>query len=356
MGSIKEILIKKKLPEREKHHSRMFIDLAENIHIHYREYRFIFSLPEFLEFSDILEKSVYDVKNYLEQNKDYTEKTYPTTLIVAGGKERQLKFLENSPVSNQSFYLNDEFTIELQDEFVTDEIHIHYRDFRLGIDRTRFRILAEGFKLAIDNLNKFETKNTYVRKSHSDRLINNYNNNNSENLNSFPYIKNISIENIKSYNYPEFPKGWRGNKSYLTELESKFKLKKNTIAPLILTKKKQDYYYIIDGHHRLSIYKKLGYDKADCIITDLTFEESANLRKAESLLKDFDSETLNKYSMTEFYKSYLGQKLNNYYSGHFKKKIFRNNKIFQILRKIKRFFFGKELVFKNFFESHNKKK
>ena len=33
MGSVKKILSKTKLLEREKHHSRMFVDLAENIHI-----------------------------------------------------------------------------------------------------------------------------------------------------------------------------------------------------------------------------------------------------------------------------------------------------------------------------------
>ena len=66
MGSIKKMLAEANLPDRELHHSRMFIDLAENIHIHYREYRFIFSLPEFFEFSDILKKSTEDVRNYLE--------------------------------------------------------------------------------------------------------------------------------------------------------------------------------------------------------------------------------------------------------------------------------------------------
>lgn len=39
MGSVKKYLYQINLPEREKHHSRMFIDLTENIHIHQRYYR-----------------------------------------------------------------------------------------------------------------------------------------------------------------------------------------------------------------------------------------------------------------------------------------------------------------------------
>ena len=50
MGSVKRLLAKIELPEREVHHSRMFIDLAENIHIHHREYRTVFSLDEYFEY------------------------------------------------------------------------------------------------------------------------------------------------------------------------------------------------------------------------------------------------------------------------------------------------------------------
>ena len=65
MGSIKKLLSKTKLPDRELHHSRTFVDLAENIHIHFREYRFVFNLNEFFEFLQTLKKSESDVINYL---------------------------------------------------------------------------------------------------------------------------------------------------------------------------------------------------------------------------------------------------------------------------------------------------
>lgn len=68
MGAVKVMLSEKQLKPRERHDSRLFVDLCENIHIHFREYRFVFSLQEYFEFIDILDKSTADVKSYLHQN------------------------------------------------------------------------------------------------------------------------------------------------------------------------------------------------------------------------------------------------------------------------------------------------
>jgi hypothetical protein len=357
MGSIKKMLAEANLPGRELHHSRMFIDLAENIHIHYREYRFIFSLPEFFEFSDVLQKSTEDVRNYLEQNKDYKEQEYPTTLIVAGGRERQLKYLKNSPKSNESFYLNDKLTIELQEEYVTDEIHIHYRDFRLGIDRERFKILALNFKKALENLESFEKNNKYERKKHSDRAIDNFNDNDKE-IDYFPYVSKVKLELIKSFRNPNFPDKWKGNYNYIENLKKEYERNKNNlnISPIILTKKDNGIHYIIDGHHRYLLHKKLGIDKINSVITNLSFEQSEKLRIAENNLKLFDNQTNDEFGVSDFYKSFIAYKLNQHYNSHYRKAIFKNTKIYKFLRKIKQLIFGKEYIFKNFFESYNKPK
>ena len=199
MGSVKKNLYKGKLPEREKHHSRLFVDLAENIHIHHREFRTVFSLNEYFEYVDIITKSTNDVRNFLVQNPDYTEGKYPTTLMIAGGKERQLAFLKNSKKPNKSDYYSNDFAIELQDEYVTDEIHIHYRDFRIGIDRSCFREVAKGFNQALEELNNFELDNIYKRKTHSDRVISDFNSHNKKNveIRGCPKTKNI-LSKIKS--------------------------------------------------------------------------------------------------------------------------------------------------------------
>ena len=210
MGSIKKLLSKTKLPPREDHHSRMFIDLAENIHIHHREYRQVFNLNEFFEYTDILKHSELDVRNYLANNINYKEHEYPTTLLIAGGKERQLKFLSNSPLPNKSFYMNDDLTIELQEEFVTDEIHLHYRDLRLAIDRKTFRKFADTVKEARDQLDDYELNHKYVRKSHSDRVIKNFNNQNTNKLNkSIMGASKIDCNIIKSFHYGDILKEWK---------------------------------------------------------------------------------------------------------------------------------------------------
>ena len=353
MGSIKKILVDTDLPEREKHHSRMFIDLAENIHIHYREYRFIFSLPEFFEFSEILNKSTIDVRNYLEQNKDYQEGTYPTTIIIAGGKERQLKFLENSPQANTSKYLNNKMTIELQEEYVTDEIHIHYRDFRIGLDRNRFKIIAKNFKIALDNLEIFESKNDYIKKHHNDRIIKNFNSETKE-INYFPYVKNIKIDQIQSIKFPNFPENWQGDYSFVNILIKSYKNSQCLPAPILLTKKTNNAYYIIDGHHRFLLYKKLNLEYVKSIVTDLSFEEAEIIREVDRKLRVFDNDTDGRFGLSDFYKSFLAYKLNNYYPSHYKKIMFKNSFFYKFLRKIKKIFFGKEYIFKNFFERHNK--
>ena len=73
MGAIKKILINKELPERELHNSRMFVDLSENIHIHFREIRLMFGVEEFFEFFSILKEGASDITKYLRRNPDYKE-------------------------------------------------------------------------------------------------------------------------------------------------------------------------------------------------------------------------------------------------------------------------------------------
>jgi hypothetical protein len=174
MGLVRELLAEINLPDREVHNSRMFVDLCENIHIHYREIRIVFSLDEYFEFVDILQKSTADVRNFLAQNPDYKEGVYPTTVMVAGGPGRQRKLLENSPAANKSTYFPNHFAIELQDESVIDEIHVHWRDYRIALNRDHFRRIAQAFADAERKLTAFESSHLYLRKEHPDRTMQSY--------------------------------------------------------------------------------------------------------------------------------------------------------------------------------------
>lgn len=354
MGSIKKLLSKTILPPREDHHSRMFIDLAENIHIHHREYRQIFNLNEFFEYCDILKQSELDVRNYLTNNMNYKEHEYPTTLLIAGGKERQLKFLSNSPSPNQSFYMNNDMAIELQEEFVTDEIHMHYRDFRLAIDRKTFRKFADTVKEAKDQLDKYELNNKYVRKSHSDRVIKDFNSQKIKSLNkNIMGTTKVDCKMVKSFHYEDLLKEWKPNQSLIKKIIKSIQ-RGDVLPPIILSKKENGYYYLIDGHHRLFAHLQNGEKQIDCLITNLKFEETEEIRKAINLLTEFDRNNNFEFYISDFFKSYIAFKLNKFYKDDYSNKIKKNTLIYRILRKIKYSFLGKASHFKNFLEKHNK--
>ena len=109
-----------------------------------------------------------------------------------------MKYLQNSPKPHESNYFNNRLTVELQDEFITDEIHLHYRDFRIAMNRNTFKEFAKSISDANIKLTSFEENNSYNQKKHSDRIVNqneikvNYNNSN---------VKEIKLESIKSFNF-----------------------------------------------------------------------------------------------------------------------------------------------------------
>lgn len=347
MGSVKKILAEKKLIEREAHHSRLFIDLAENIHIHHREFRTVFSLDEYFEYARIVENSTNDVRNYLEQNEDYREGKYPTTLMIAGGKTRQLAPLKNSPKPNKSYYYNNDFAIELQDEYVTDEIHIHYRDFRIALDRKRFREIAEGFKEAIKKLDEFESENEYLRESHPDRFE--YIDSDYKDVMG---VKKIKMKKIHSNWYHDILNDWSPDALYISKLRKRIRAG-DTISPILLTTEKDGTHKIFDGHHRFYAYLKEGFKSCDCIVTNLQFDETEELRNAEVLLKTFDQKTNYKYALSSYLKKYYAYRLNTYYKGAFKASMISQRIWYRAIRKIARTILGKKYIFKYFFERHN---
>lgn len=353
MGSVRKYLFQDVLPDRETHHSRLFIDLAENIHIHHREYRTVFSLDEYFEYADIVAKSTKDVRNFLEQNPSYEEDKYPTTIMIAGGKERQMKFLQNSPVPNKSAYFSNDFAIELQDEFVTDEIHIHYRDFRIAMDRERFKKVAEGFEKALKELEDFEENETYEREHHPDRIVSDFNNLNKDDVDTKQMgVEKVLLNKVFSNWYVDIRAEWVPNKQAIEAIETEYKREKK-FTPIILSTEKDGRHLIIDGHHRFYVASKLNLKEIDAVILDLPFEETSKIREAEVLLKGFDQQTNYKYNLSAFMKSYLGFRLNRYYSSSFKTKMRSQTLWYRGLRQIKRMVFGKRQIFKSFNESHN---
>lgn len=166
MGAIKKVLSSTKLPDRELHNSRLFVDLSESVHIHFRELRTVYSVPEFFEYADIVARSAEDVKHYLKWHPEYEEQKIFGNVIVALGPKQQTTPLRYSPEPHQSTYFHDRLQIELQGEEVIDEIHIHYRDYRLVMNQETFRIFAETMSEALETLDDFLAHHRYERIEH----------------------------------------------------------------------------------------------------------------------------------------------------------------------------------------------
>lgn len=171
MGEIKKILLQRDLPERELHNSRMFVDLSENVHIHFRELRLMFGVGEFLEFCSILREGEGDIKKYLKKNPDYREQEVFDGILIGGGAKRQLIPLQKSPEPHVSQYFPNRLQIELQDERVIDAIHIHYRDYRLVMNITTFREFVEGMKEGLAQLDELLQIQDYKPEVHPFRKV-----------------------------------------------------------------------------------------------------------------------------------------------------------------------------------------
>lgn len=138
MGKIKKVLAMDELPIRRITPNAMWTDLCENVHLHYRNFRFDFSEVEFSVFRSAM--------NHLGKAVEYCANEYkyeegdPNFLV----QQEFHHYLEN----NSKYYPN-RFTIELQRD---DTVHIHYRDLRIHFELDEFKKIAKLFAKSIEQL------------------------------------------------------------------------------------------------------------------------------------------------------------------------------------------------------------
>ena len=323
MGSVKHVLASTTLPDRELHNGRMFVDLCENIHIHYRELRIVFGLDEYFEFADILADSTLDVRNYLAQNPDYREGVYPTTLMIAGGPPRQRKLLQNSPEPHQSKYFPNDFAIELQDEHVIDEVHVHWRDYRFALNREHFRQIADQFEAARDELDRFEAEHAYERESHPDRLLPDVDSASQpgpgEPARPFAGVRRIPLEEIDSPHFQDlaaFDPDERLIRAISEDMQDP-----EDVFPILLSTEEDGSHLIVDGHHRVAAVRRAGGAALPAVVLDLPFSATARLREAELALKAFDRETGHRFGASAFAKELLAFRLGRHYRNAFYQRV-----------------------------------
>lgn len=125
----------------------IWLDIGENIHLHYRDLRIEFSLREFLEFAEHMKKLAELLADWLGDNPDWKEDPEPEKfdnkwVVWLPGYKPQDEIL-----GPKSEYWPNRLSIEKQVK--KDLYHIHYRDFRLEVSKETLRHFVEGFRHVI---------------------------------------------------------------------------------------------------------------------------------------------------------------------------------------------------------------
>lgn len=105
-----------------------FMDMGENIHIHYRDLRIELSVSEFLEFADSFERCVPTVKSKI--NEGYKDGVLPNTNDASTWTSIAL----DAPMTHPVKYNANRISIEEN----VDGYHIHLRNYKLLFDRKSF--------------------------------------------------------------------------------------------------------------------------------------------------------------------------------------------------------------------------
>lgn len=161
MGNPLTVLAEADLPPRKPWSSMILADLCENIHIHHRDLRTEFSIPEFLEYVAKVERSRDALLRYLKANPEYEEGAYPDTVLKL---DAGASVIEESPQPYRSAYFPDRLLIQLEKPGEA-EIHVHWRDRRMDLDREQLRVFADAFGEAVKRLDEWEAAHGYEPKT-----------------------------------------------------------------------------------------------------------------------------------------------------------------------------------------------
>jgi hypothetical protein len=129
------------------------------------------------------------------------------------------------------------------------------------------------------------------------------------------------LEKIASYWFKDLKTEWKHNSAYIDDLKARF-VNKEPVPPLIVSKPNQEgIHTIVNGHHRYLAAREAGLAQVEVIILPMSFEETEELRQAESLLKQFDKKTGYEHGLTAFLNDYVAFKFNRFYRNDFQRQL-----------------------------------
>lgn len=124
MGHIKQVLAEKTLEPRSVTPNMIWVDLCENLHIHYRNLRLEFSVEEFAVFMCAMQNLYKAAEHKMEDWK--FEEGDPNFLT-------QIQF--KKPLNNSSHYYPNRLVLEANRD---GTFHLHYRDLRVHLSADEY--------------------------------------------------------------------------------------------------------------------------------------------------------------------------------------------------------------------------
>lgn len=134
MGVIKKILYRGDILGKPRHRN-LFLDMEENIHIHYRDLRIELSRGEFEELADALQKQSQELLAIIRE-KNYQDGKLPNA------NQEEVRIWTESRLSKEVKYHPGRFSLEE----CGDGYHFHYRNLKILIDPAEFRQISRIFR------------------------------------------------------------------------------------------------------------------------------------------------------------------------------------------------------------------
>jgi len=121
-------------------YKQLFLDMGENIHIHYRDLRIEMSVPEFLEFAEIFNKCEPMVRGKIDDG--YQDGVLPNT-----NETNTLTTISHiAPLQHPVKYNANRISIEEN----VDGYHIHFRNYKLLFDKKSFDNILQAMNDVVE--------------------------------------------------------------------------------------------------------------------------------------------------------------------------------------------------------------
>ncbi|MDP2793784.1 MAG: phosphotransferase [Sulfurisoma sp.] len=133
MGVIKKTLFRGNILGKPRHRN-LFLDMEENIHIHYRDLRIELSRGEFEDIASAFAKQASELQAIIEEKK-YQDGKLPNA------NQDDVRIWTESRLKHEVKYHPQRFSLEE----CGDGYHFHYRNYKLLIDQDEFRQIARLF-------------------------------------------------------------------------------------------------------------------------------------------------------------------------------------------------------------------